>query len=758
MYKISKVVGLLVFFVNTCAIAADSLPDPLRDVVLKHAVMDSLNKKYADIPRQFLPDSMPFSRLGLNGMQTGARQEFMQYVNAGKSSAGINRMQTMFNGLHDSTKVSRFIDNKLRGFYALKPQSSMTLPGLPENKLRGISWQTTYSDTTAMLSGWWNEGVIQDQLTVGSIPVQLNYSTLSGYDESLKGAHFLKLSFDRQAYLDKVNKQLQQAYNLNKYFLDDIDIKNSIKSYATAQLSSMDSMKNKLSADQLIYLDSAQLHNALQNTSAEYSNKVMALKQQLGGVKEMNQLLGSQKEAQQHIESVLHNPENTSRVASNLLHMSSLQRLMINMKEFKVGSIGANASKGTLSDLFMTGATGSFLKSNKFVMMALGKSNEMGIQDVGLKSATGNSSYGMQFVRIGRGDIGNKQTHFSALNANAKPQNNNGFNTAAISRNVFVGSVSQQCSLGSLGKIDVELSKSASQFGNSAAATVSKSAASHFMDDIWATASIGLAYTGDVKKWGITQKVYMNYSGLGYVNPGSPFGSRGTLQYGFLVKRSWLKNRAVVSLRTDMRNLAVSPLTDEKRKSIQFSADGRYRFTRKLTLSMNMLQNSLRENGTTAFLNRKLSFMSQANGKIGGLAFSNNSTLGIQQLNYQSIHSLFINMGSMHTFMAGPGMVIVNAFYNRDVKDAAIYNNLLNVDGGYQYTLWKLLSCGSSLIFMDSKDVVRQIGLRQQISAQFFKRWSLALSADGRKNLKNTAANFYYGRFNTAMSLHYQIN
>jgi hypothetical protein len=59
---------------------------------------------------------------------------------------------------------------------------------------------------------------------------------------------------------------------------------------------------------------------------------------------------------------------------------------------------------------------------------------------------------------------------------------------------------------------------------------------------------------------------------------------------------------------------------------------------------------------------------------------------------------------------------------------------------------------------MDSKDVVTQIGLRQQVSAQLFKRWSLTVSADGRKNLKNTAANYYYGRFNTAMSLHYQIN
>lgn len=268
--------------------------------------MDSLNVRYTNFPVQLSTDSLPFNRMGLTGLQPGARREFMQYVNAGKTTAGIARMQTMFNGLQDSTKGRQFIDNKLRGFYALKPQSSLSLPGVPENKLKGISWQTTYSDTTAMMSGWWNEGVIRDEVTVGSIPVQLNYSTLSGYNHGLEDAHFLKFSFDREAYLEKVNQQLQKSYNLNKYFLDDIDIKSSIKSYAASQLSAMDSVKGHISADQLIYLDTTQLQSTLQNTPDEYKNKVMALKQQLGGVKEMNQLLGSQKEAQRKIAGMVH--------------------------------------------------------------------------------------------------------------------------------------------------------------------------------------------------------------------------------------------------------------------------------------------------------------------------------------------------------------------------------------------------------------------------------------------------------------------
>lgn len=788
MHVIPKVVSLLVFFINTYAIAADTLPDPLKNVVLKQAVMDSLNARYPiqgfmqkqagpgalnalkgipfnqpemmnagykHLPAQFIPDSLPFYRLGLNNLQAGARQEFMQYLNAGNGKAGISRMQRMFSGFRDSLKVAGFINNKLRGFYALKPQSPISLPTRPENRLKGMGWQTIYSDTTGMLSPWWNEGIIQDQLTIGSIPVQFNYSTLTGYNGGLKDAQFLKLNFDKQAYLDKINEQLKKSYDLNKYFLDDIDIKNSIQNYLSTQLSPYDSMKGHLSPDQLMFLDSAQLVNALQQTPASYQEKVMRLKQQLGGVKEMNQLTAVQKAAQQRITNVLQQPDHLSRTAPGLLHMSALQKFMMNVKDLKAGSIG------TLSDVFMTGAAGSYFKSNRFIMLAAGKANELGVQDVGMQSVTGYSSYSMQYLRMGRGDIGNKQTHVSVLNANAKSQSNMGFNTAVISRNVFVGSISKQCDLGSLGKIDIDLSKSSSQIGNNSfndASSVSKSAASHFMDELWATASIGLAYTGDVSKWGLSQKVYMSYSGLGYVNPGSPFGSRGVLQYGLMLRRNWLKNKVSASLRMDMRNQAVSPLTDDRRRSLQLTADARYRFTRKLTMSMNLLQNTLRENGMTAFLNRKFSVMSQANGNIAGIPFTNHSSLGIQQLNYQFLKSLFVNISSMHTFMAGPGMVITNIYYNRDVKDAAVYNNLLNLDAGYQYVIWKNISCGSALIYMDSKDVVRQIGLRQQVSAQLFKRWSLALSADGRKNLKNTAANFYYGRFNTTTSLHYQIN
>jgi hypothetical protein len=801
----------------------DSLLPPLESQpVVKAAMINAINQRSAAMGKALpVTDTIPFSRLGLSGLQPSARQQFTQYLNAGNTNAGIAKMHTMFNGMQDSIKSQQYINNKLRGFYALKDQAvpgSLRLPAMPENKLKGISWQTSYGDTTGMMSGWWNEGTLQDQVTIGGIPVQINYSTLSGYNyagPNLQQAQFAKFSFDKTAYMQMLNQQMQQKYDLNKYFLQDLDIRSSLKSFGGKQLAGLQheqdsllhggsSMMNKISPDQLMYLDSTQLRNAMlkpgfdpgkisadslatlknskDSTSkalyAQYSyyNKVMALKQQMGGVKEMNQLFGAQNKVSGNIQGLMQQPGNTANMSGELLQMSPLQSLFANMKDLNVGSIGPSASKSSMSDLFMSGAAGSFLKGNKFMMLAAGKSNELGVQDAGLQSATGNTSYSMQFLQLGHGDVGSAaQSHVSMLNANAKGQNafgSTGFSngssiSSAISRNVFVGGLEENYSLGDLGSIDVEVSKSSSQFGTSQdAASVSKAAVGHIMDDIWATASVGLAYTGDVKKIGLSQKVYFNYSGLGYTNPGAPFASRGVLGYGFMVKRSWLKNRASVSLRTDIRNMAVSPLTDDRHKSIQYAVDARYRFTRKFTLSMNVLNNSLKDitatDRYTAFLNRKISFMSQSNGAIGGLPFSNNTTLGLQQLRYLDtiapINSLFVTAATMHTFMAGPGMVVTDISYSHDLKDAAIYNNLFNADAGYQYTLWQKFSCSSSLIYMDSKDVVEQIGIRQQLATQLAKRWSLSVSADVRKDIQNSAANYYYGKFNTAMSLHYLIN
>jgi len=131
-------------------------------------------------------------------------------------------------------------------------------------------------------------------------------------------------------------------------------------------------------------------------------------------------------------------------------------------------------------------------------------------------------------------------------------------------------------------------------------------------------------------------------------------------------------------------------------------------------------------------------------------------------LNYeaalQPVRSLFVNTQLSHQVMVGTRMISANIFYNKDVKNAAIYSSLLNVDAGYHYTLAKLLQCGSSVTFLDNKEVVRQLGVRQQVAAQLLKRVNMNLSVDARKDLIQSSQNYLYGNFRTELSFHYLLN
>lgn len=772
--------------------------DPTGNPVIRRALVDSLNRQYSRLPRQLLQqqeNSFLSKHHHLSGLNDTVKQQFMGYI---RNSYGALKSDQFGKGmklLKDTSRMNSFIDEKLRGFYALLKDNpmagSLALPGKPENKFRGASAEVSYGDTTGNSSGWWNNIQLQDQVTLGSIPIDLNYANVSGYSQfghSLENDNLVKFRFDKEAYLGKINGHIQKNYDLKKYFLDDIDFKAHLKSFVDDRMKSLQAQGEGLgklvNADQLIHLDSIQLRNlvfdgsrivdavkpAADTTLEKYYSDLLRLKGELGNGLQVSEMLKGQHGVKHNIDKWINDPSNIKGVAGDLIPMSGLQRFFMKVKDLNIGQVGADASKGTVSDLFMSGGTGSFLSKNKFLMTAIGNTREMGPRDIGLDATMTAPSRSLQFVRLGKGDIGNGHTHFSALNANARNAPGRAPNVMALAQNTFVGALSKQLDLGRFGRIEAEFSKSSNVTGGAGSglehAAVSKAAVAHFFDDFFITASAGLNYTGAIEKLNLQHSIYFNYSGLGYNNPGNPYARRGTFQYGLNLKRTWLKNRASVHLRTDVRNMAKSAVSGSQWKNHTLSLDGRYRVSRKLSLSGRLHQskmNSVGEHGTDAvYVNRKVSFSSQVNSKMWRLPFSTNAMLGLQQLNYESslqpVRSLFINTNLSHSVMVGSRMISANLFYNRDLKDAAIYNNLLNVDAGYHYSVLKMLQCSSGLTYLDNKDVVRQVGVRQQVGARLLKRWMMNVNVDLRKDLLTTSQNYLYGNFRTEMSLQYQLN
>lgn len=768
--------------------------DPISSPVVRRALVNSLNRQYSRLPQllQQPENSLLSKHHHLTGLNDTVKQQFMGYVRGSLKSDQFGKGLKLLN---DTSRMNSFIDEKLRGFYALLKDNpamgSLALPRKLENKFNGASAEVSYGDTTGNSSGWWNNVQLHDQVTLGSIPVNLNYANVSGYSQfgpGLEDDNLVKFQFDKDAYLNKLNGHIQKNYDLRKYFLDDIDFKAHLKSFVDDRMKSLQAqeagLKKLVNAEQLIHLDSNQLRNlvfdksnmvdslkpAADTTLQKYYTELLRLKGELGSGLQVNEMLKSQHGIKSGIDKWMNDPSNIQGIAGDLIPMSGLQRFFMKVKDLNLGQIGADASKGTVSDLFMSGGAGSFLSKHKFLMTAIGNTREINPRDIGLDATMTAPSKSLQFVRLGKGDIGNGHTHFSALNANARNAPGRAPNVMALAQNTFVGAVSKELDLGRFGRIEAEISKSSNVTGGAGPgqehAAVSKAAVAHFFDDFFITASAGLNYSGSIDKLNLQHSIYFNYSGLGYNNPGNPYARRGTFQYGLNLKRTWLKNRASVRLRTDVRNMARSAVSGSQWKNNTLSLDGRYRVSRKLTLSGRLHQskmNAVGDHGTDAvYVNRKISFSSQVNSKMWRLPFSTNAMFGLQQLNYESalqpIRSLFINTNLSHTIMVGSRMVSANLFYNRDLKDAAIYNNLLNVDAGYHYSLLKMLQCSSGLTYLDNKDVVRQVGIRQQVGAQLLKRWMVNVNVDLRKDLLTTPQNYLYGNFRTEMSLQYQLN
>lgn len=759
------------------------------NTIVRKVLVDSLNKQFSRFPKLVLPAN-PLTGFAppahLKGLNDTLKQQFFAYVQHSSGLVKTRQFEEGYKLLKDTSRMNKFIDDKLRGFYALMKDdpalSSLKLPGKPTNKLSRAGAEASYGDTTGNSSGWWNNIQLQDQVSVGSIPVNLQYANVSGYsqfDSKLENDNLVKFNFDKEAYVKKINTHLQQNYDLKKYFLDDIDFKSHLRSFLDARMKSLqaekDSLVRRVNPEQLMHMDSAQLRSLVFDKSQQadsalesYYSQLMELKKEFSGGAQM---LNSQHLVKENLNKWMEDPASTVKLAKDLLPMSGLQRFLMKVKELNVGNIAANASKGTVSDLFMTGAAGSLLNDkNKFIMAAVGKTREMTPRDIGLNATMDAPAKSLQFLRLGPGDIGKGHTHISALNANARNSPGRAPNVMALAQNTFVGSFSKQLSLGEYGAIDAEFSKSANRTGGAGPggehAAVSKAAIAGFFDDFLVTASAGLSYSGEISKWRTAHKVYLNYSGLGYNNPGNPYSRRGMLQYGLNLKRTWLKNKASIQFRSDVKNMARSAVTGSQWKNYTFSLDGRYRVSRKLTLSSRLHQSQMNtvsdKNSDAVFLNRKVTFSSQMNGKMWARPYTSFAMLGLQQLNYenavQPVRSMFVNTQLSHNIMIGRRMIAGNLFYNRDLKNAAIYSNLLNIDAGYHYALLKSIQCSSSLTFLDNKDVVRQMGVRQQAAAQLMKRFSVNLSVDLRKDLINTPQNYLYGNFRTEMSLHYQLN
>lgn len=757
------------------------------DPQVRAVLVDSLNARYPMAVKQKLV------HLERGKLNDSALTVLYAYLQQSGDGAKLQRLKKQAAVLKDTARLKAYLDSKLRGFYALEHP----LPILPDmrkiavdNQFKTVGISAVYDNGGAAVIQAGYTAQFSDEAVVGNIPFKIDYTNLSGHSSFAPGfsdQNLAKISFDKAAYQQRLASLVASHYDLKKYFLQDIDLGASIKGYASLDLKSLESNMDSLyrskaaamgklvAADQLLYLDSVQLRNAVisgrnmadsseARATNDYLQHLYALKKKYGDNAAAD-VLNFQSLQNKKTEQWMQEESQQVQADKSLLPLNGLQKLFLKAQSLNLGNFGAGGSRGMVSGLFMKGIQGTFMgNNNKTLMAGIGTRQDMGaLKDAPFTGSLEGSGYMMEMLQMGKGMPDQPHSLVGAVNANSKNNTTNQFSTLSLPRNIFTGTFSKNMKVGNLGTLDAELGKSSNSFANATVgsdmASAGKAAVTSLLSDFWQTFSAGLDFNGNVDEWKLDHHEYISYAGMAYNNPASPFISRGTIRYGLGLKKGWYHNKLLVGVKLDQRTIHNTPDGGDSWHNQQYSVDVRYKLQRNFTLTarlnQSMMKNPAAADHSNDFVSRQFSMSSQSSMHLWGKVQSDNMTLGVQQMNVGYLHSVLVNMNLNHNILLGTNVVSVNVFYNKDLKDNALYGNMFNTEALYNYTLLKTLNMGSGLTYLSDAPVVRQAGIKQTFTASLAKKLSTTLYLDCRKNLHNTPQNYLYGTFHGEMAVRY---
>jgi hypothetical protein len=468
---------------------------------------------------------------------------------------------------------------------------------------------------------------------------------------------------------------------------------------------------------------------------------------------------------------MLEQPGVIKEAAGQLLPLNGLQRFFTNVSSLNAGTFGKEGSERAINTLLRGGAELSVLKNANVFSGGLGSVKDGGfLKDAGLQNSIFSPASFMQFLQFGKGETGKNNTRFTIINSNTTSPNTALFNQLTLPRNILAGTVSKSVKVRRTGKVEAELSKSATQYSNTAAPSADrlmehKSALYSYADDLLQTISAGIRYSDEWEQIGLSHNAHMAYAGFGYNNPGNPSASKGSWQYDLQLRKQVNGSKGFVQTQFANRNYNYSASGNQQWSNLQFSVQGRYRFTRQLTLGgrWNQYQLVRKDDGSKQkmYVSRKLMADAQYSGAIGGKQQRSSFSLGWQQFDNITIqqggNSNLVLVQWAGSMPFGNTLAMMNVFYNKEIADHALMGNLLTADLGAGYTVFKSVSLSSSLTYLDNNIAARQLGLRQTVNTALLENCSIGLYIDWRKNLITPVNSYLYGNFRGELSLHYQI-
>jgi hypothetical protein len=456
--------------------------------------------------------------------------------------------------------------------------------------------------------------------------------------------------------------------------------------------------------------------------------------------------------------------------------VNTVQKIFGKVDALKLGAYSNKVPGGVANqDLFMNGGHITFKTGMVPLTFGYGSVGDItSFKDQGYQNSIYNQPRNVTFIGAEIRQPGKGSFKLSVISSVNREIRNSLYAIPTISSNNVAYTVSKGLNAGSLGSLNVDVSKSTTVYGNkfqpgSEAILNAKGGLNYDIgNDLFQALSFGVNHHLDLPGIGASDNVYFNYSGMGYQNPADNGFGGAKMKFGGNIKKTFDRNKLTFTLRSDLGSMPISYTSDDRWKTYQFQLDSRYTISRKFSMNVNYTTNGTDKRiagvSSQVYTFQKVQVNGNTNYKVGKYFTVSHFGVGTQAIsnlasaNPGETGSRLLLVNYVQSMIIRKNVLTFNFFYNRELTSIKLIGNMVNTDLSYQYMLFNKFSVSSGLTYLENTGIVKQAGLRQSIQLLSAGHFDIGSFVDLRKDMIRPLYSGLYPQCRAELSLKYHLN
>ena len=468
------------------------------------------------------------------------------------------------------------------------------------------------------------------------------------------------------------------------------------------------------------------------------------------------------------IMQLMKNPGTTINAAKQYLNLNSLQKLFLKIDKLKMGQNAYSLSPLSIQHFLNKGVVSEFLNNKNSFMLLLGKQQDYSsLLDIPFANNIFSNAGFAKSIGFGTGRNSSSHSHISLASYDQILSSVNIPAALNSFRRSLVTTLSHDLTLGKNGSISTEISRSAMEYPDSKNGTGESGFKKMLsMDNFWDNTAFSVKYEDEYSRQNLSYEIHASKTANGYNNPGDIFLNAGSKELGYKLRKLFWNRRLQLNMRTDLREFKYNDEKDDRWRSFYSVFDikwkmkkGQYAGLRYMPNKMIRLDGNLKSTLTEI---SRLTAEANLSKKIAGAYYRNYMNLSFQKngysFNHEWISATTLLFSSSQTVSIGKNMIYVNTNYNyaNNHSQYVFFNSSLVSEAGSSYILFKKINATSSLTYNAIDGWYKQVGIRQNLSAQIGERFNMNVYVDARKNIR-VYQPLWFGLLRADVSIHYQL-